>query len=111
MQRFPMHIDGKEHPPVSGEWFETEDPFRGRPWAEVARGGSPDVEAAVSAAHRALTGGAWATLTHSARGHVLNQVADGIAANAGRLVEQHGGVSKQEELNRLLLLAEDGDRS
>jgi hypothetical protein len=41
----------------------------------------------------------------------LLQPVIGDHANAGRLVEQHGGVSKQEELNRLLLLTEDGDRS
>ena len=41
----------------------------------------------------------------------LLQPVIGDHANAGQLVNQHGGVPKQEELNRLLLLTEDGDRS
>jgi (Z)-2-((N-methylformamido)methylene)-5-hydroxybutyrolactone dehydrogenase len=87
MQRFPMHVDGGDRQPASGEWFETEDPFQGSAWAEIARGGKSDVDAAVNAAHRALTEGPWSTLTHTARGLVLNRVADGIAANVDRLAE------------------------
>ncbi|SEO57227.1 aldehyde dehydrogenase [Trujillonella endophytica] len=87
MQRFPMHVDGGDRLPASGEWFETEDPYQGSAWAEVARGGGSDVDAAVTAAHQALTRGPWSTLTHTARGLVLNRVADGIAANIDRLAE------------------------
>src|SRR3954454_16167486 len=94
VQRFPMRIDGRDHPPDSGEWFETEDPFRGAAWAEVARGSHVDVETAVTAAHRAFTGGPWATLSHTARGQLLNRIADAIAANvdalAGLEVRENG---------------------
>lgn len=85
MQRFPMHIGGRDHLPSSGEWFETEDPFLGRAWAEIARGSQPDVDAAVNVAHQALTESAWARLTQTARGYVLNHVADGIAAHVDHL--------------------------
>ncbi|GAA4550758.1 aldehyde dehydrogenase [Pseudonocardia xishanensis] len=87
MQRIPMHVDGLDRLPASGEWFETEDPFQGSAWAEVARGERSDVDAAVTAAHQALTVGAWSTLTHTARGLILNRVADGISANVDRLAE------------------------
>ena len=85
MQRFTMRIDGRDHAPSSGEWFETEDPFLGTAWAEIARGTQPDVDAAVEAAQRALTDSAWSRLTPTARGRVLNRVAEGIAANVDHL--------------------------
>ncbi|NKE62780.1 carnitine dehydratase, partial [Lentzea sp. PSKA42] len=46
MQQYPMFIDGKDHDPAGGEWFRTDDPFRGEPWAEIARGGQRDVDEA-----------------------------------------------------------------
>lgn len=85
MQRFPMIVGGEDHLPSSGEWFTTEDPFQGKPWAEVAQGNADDVDAAVRAAHEAFTVGEWASLTHTARGLLLNRVADGIAANVDLL--------------------------
>ncbi|MBY4208096.1 aldehyde dehydrogenase [Rhodococcus fascians] len=87
MQQFAMHVDGKDRPPSSGQWFETEDPFLGEPWAEIARGTTDDVDAAVEAAHYAFTRGEWSSLTPTARGQVLNRVADGIAANVDLLAE------------------------
>lgn len=85
MQRFPMIVGGEDRLPSSGEWFTTEDPFQGKPWAEVARGNTDDVDAAVRAAHEAFTVGEWASLTHTARGLLLNRIADGIAANVDLL--------------------------
>ncbi|MGM5068711.1 aldehyde dehydrogenase [Rhodococcus qingshengii] len=82
-----MHVDGKDRLSSSGEWFETEDPFRGEPWAEIARGTAGDVDAAVKAAHHAFTQGEWSSLTPTARGLILNRVADGIAANVDLLAE------------------------
>ncbi len=87
MQQFAMHVDGKDRLSSSGEWFETEDPFRGEPWAKIARGTADDVDAAVTAADHAFTEGEWSTLTPTARGLVLNRVADGIAANVDLLAE------------------------
>nr|THJ64596.1 aldehyde dehydrogenase [Rhodococcus qingshengii] len=87
MQQFAMHVDGKDRLSSSGEWFETEDPFRGEPWAEIARGTAGDVDAAVKAAHHAFTQGEWSSLTPTARGLILNRVADGIAANVDLLAE------------------------
>jgi len=85
LKRFSMHVGGEDRAPSSGEWFETEDPFLGKPWAEVARGTAEDVDAAVFAAHQAFTDSAWSSLTHTARGLLLNRVADGIAENVDLL--------------------------
>ncbi len=39
----------------SGEVFESDDPYRGAPWALIPRGTADDVDRAVRAAHRAFT--------------------------------------------------------
>ncbi|GHH61272.1 aldehyde dehydrogenase (NAD+) [Streptomyces umbrinus] len=87
MQRYEMFIDGESRKPGAGEWFPTDNPYLGTPWAEIAKGTAEDVDDAVRAAHRALHTGPWAELTASARGSLLRQLGDTIAANARRLAE------------------------
>ena len=73
--------------PVGGRYLPTEDPYSGRAWALIARSGAEDVENAVLAADRALSGGAWPALTPSERGRMLWRLGDVIAAHAERLAE------------------------
>ena len=87
MQRYPLHIDGQTRPASTGEWFTSDDPFRGAPWAEVARGTAADVDDAVQAAHRAFTTGPWSQLTATERGALLRRVGDRITEEARRLAE------------------------
>jgi aldehyde dehydrogenase (NAD+) len=87
MQRHMLYIDGREVAPQSQTWFETENPFTGEPWAEIARGDAADADAAVQAAHRAFTRGPWPQLTATQRGALLRRVADLIARDAQRLAE------------------------
>ncbi|MGA5453726.1 aldehyde dehydrogenase [Streptomyces umbrinus] len=87
MQRYEMFIDGESRKPGAGEWFPTDNPYLGTPWAEIAKGTAEDVDDAVRAAHRALHTGSWAELTASARGSLLRQLGDTIAANARSLAE------------------------
>jgi (Z)-2-((N-methylformamido)methylene)-5-hydroxybutyrolactone dehydrogenase len=87
VQRYEMFVDGKNRAPAGGEWFDTDNPFTGTPWAQVARGGADDVADAVDAAQRALDSGSWPELTASARGALLRRLGDTIAANARRLAE------------------------
>ncbi|MCW2762094.1 MAG: carnitine dehydratase [Marmoricola sp.] len=87
MRSYPMHIDGASHDPLGNEWFETEDPFRGEPWARVARGNAQDVDAAVTAAHTAFTSGPWPEMTATQRGALLRKLGDAIAAHATELAE------------------------
>ncbi len=87
LPRYQSHIDGNGVPPSSGEWFESEDPYTGKPWALVGRGGADDVERAVLAADRAFRDSAWRAMTPSERGRVLWRVGDAISDNAPRLAE------------------------
>ncbi|MEU8691131.1 aldehyde dehydrogenase [Streptomyces sp. NPDC048665] len=87
MQRYELFIDGEHRKPDDGAWFPTDNPYLGRPWAEIAQGTAQDVDDAVRAAHRALHTGPWAELTASARGALLRRLGDTIAANAPELAE------------------------
>jgi (Z)-2-((N-methylformamido)methylene)-5-hydroxybutyrolactone dehydrogenase len=85
MKRYRLHIDGQPHDPEGGAWFETQNPFTGEAWAEIPRSGPRDVDAAVKAAHRALTSGPWAEMTATQRGALLRKLGDLIARDAARL--------------------------
>ncbi|WP_404614996.1 aldehyde dehydrogenase [Caballeronia udeis] len=87
MQRYEMYINGESRASVSGNWFETENPYTGEVWAEVARGSGADVDHAVQAAHAAFTSGPWAQMSASQRGMLLHRVGDLIARDAKRLAE------------------------
>ncbi|MFF4806477.1 aldehyde dehydrogenase [Streptomyces sp. NPDC002144] len=87
MQRYELFIDGESREAAGGEWFPTDNPYLGTPWAEIAKGTALDVDDAVRAAHHALYTGPWAELTASARGALLSRLGDAIAANARHLAE------------------------
>ena len=59
---------------MSGETLPVIDPSDGQIYAEIARSGQADIEAAVSAA-RAAHGGAWGAMAPAARSHLLWRVA------------------------------------
>ena len=86
LPRYAMHINGAEAESTSGEWFESFNPFTGRPWALVARGDATDVDRAVQAAHTALKC-EWGAITPSQRGALLRRLGDLIARDAERLTE------------------------
>ncbi len=76
---------------IDGRWsgnstasIEVEDPATGEVIAHVAVGGKADVDAAVEAARRALSG-PWSQLRGSQRAAILNRLADLIEANAESL--------------------------
>jgi aldehyde dehydrogenase (NAD+) len=85
MDRYQLYINGQFVDSQSGTWFETANPFTGKPWAEIARGNAADVDAAVNAAHEAVYNGPWAATTASERGALLRRIGDLVAANAERL--------------------------
>lgn len=87
MQRYNLYIDGQQCASNSGQWFTSENPFTGQPWAEIARGDAVDVDKAVHAAHQAFTQGTWPALSASARGMLLHRLGDRIAEEAYRLAE------------------------
>ncbi len=87
LPKYRMYIDGDWAEPSSGEYFESFNPYTGKPWSLVARGGKADAERAVEAAYAAFTSGAWPRLTASQRGALLRRLGDLIARDAQRLAE------------------------
>lgn len=87
MKNYQMFIDGKWVDAISGNRFETVDPYTGKAWATLPRAGQADTDLAVRAAHRALHDGPWATMPPSARGALLRKLADLLSAEAPALAE------------------------
>jgi (Z)-2-((N-methylformamido)methylene)-5-hydroxybutyrolactone dehydrogenase len=85
LPQYRMFIGGEWLAAKSGEWFESYDPYAGKPWALVARGGPAEVDAAASAAHAAFTSGDWPKLKPTQRGVLLRRLGDLIARDAEKL--------------------------
>ncbi len=80
--KYQLFIDGQWTDPSGGEWFDTEEPYTGRRWAQIPRCTEHDVDRAVGAAHRAFTEGEWPAMSATQRGHVLRRLGD--------LLREHG---------------------
>lgn len=87
MQRYQMYIDGKSADSASGRWMDSDSPYTGESWAQVAQGSAEDADRAVEAADKAFTNGPWSQLTASQRGLLLHKVGDLIARDAKKLAE------------------------
>ncbi|MBV7431659.1 MULTISPECIES: aldehyde dehydrogenase [unclassified Acidovorax] len=85
MKRYQHSIAGQSRAPHGGTYFETQNPFSGASWAEIARGNAHDVDAAVQAAHSALTTGPWSEMTPTQRGALMRKLGDLIARDAAKL--------------------------
>jgi aldehyde dehydrogenase (NAD+) len=83
LKHYELFIDGKPVAPSTGEYTIDLDPATEEPIAEVAQGGTADVDEAVSSARAALK--VWGGMRAADRGRVLQR--------AAALLEQH-----QEEL-------------
>ena len=86
LEHFPMVIGGQAVEAASGRTYETENPYRGAPWATVPDASPEDVDAAVAAARTALSG-VWGTTTGFQRAALLRRLADLISDNAERLAQ------------------------
>lgn len=86
MERYQLYIDGEWVDPASGQWFETDEPFTGMPWALIPRANAQDADRAVLAAQRALEG-VWGTMSASDRGRLLYRLGDLIEANVEQLAD------------------------
>jgi len=84
LERFKMVIGGKAVDALSGQTFESQNPYTGQAWAVIPDGGPADVDAAVAAARSALDG-EWGAMTGFARAASMRRLADLISANADRL--------------------------
>jgi aldehyde dehydrogenase (NAD+) len=87
LARYEMYIGGQWVPSLSGEVFETENPYTGKAWALIPKGNEADVDRAVEAAHAAFNGAAWRSITPSGRGALLRKLGDALAEHAEHLAE------------------------
>jgi acyl-CoA reductase-like NAD-dependent aldehyde dehydrogenase len=81
-----LFIDGEFVQAADGTTFDTVNPATGDVLTSCAAGGREDVDRAVAAARRALSG-PWARLTPSERGRVLWQIADLLERDADQIAE------------------------
>ena len=86
LEEFSMMIGGEAVGALSGERYESENPYLGQPWASVPDAGAEDVDRAVAAARAALSG-EWGAMTGFGRAALLRRLADLITENAERLAQ------------------------
>ncbi len=79
MQKILNFIGGEMREPVSGRYFETDDPSVGAPYALVPDSGAEDLELAVTAAKKAFP--AWRDMPAAERAKALHKLADLIDRN------------------------------
>lgn len=84
LEQFRLFINGKSVDARSGRSFESQNPYTGRPWAQMADGGPEDVDEAVASSRSAFEG-EWGAMTGFQRAVILRKCGDAIAANAERL--------------------------
>nr|WP_042189083.1 aldehyde dehydrogenase [Kibdelosporangium sp. MJ126-NF4]CEL18649.1 Aldehyde dehydrogenase [Kibdelosporangium sp. MJ126-NF4]CTQ98133.1 Aldehyde dehydrogenase (EC 1.2.1.3) [Kibdelosporangium sp. MJ126-NF4] len=80
-----LFVDGDHIDAASGETFSDISPRDGKPVAEVAAGGTEDVDRAVRAARRAFDSGVWRDRPPRERKRVLTRFAELIRDNAETL--------------------------
>lgn len=85
MQQYGLFINGAQVDPSTGNWFDTTEPFSGKAWARIARGGPEDARKAVDTAYDAYRSDAWRGLTATQRGGLLRRLGDLVKQNADRL--------------------------
>ena len=87
LDKLKIYIDGKFVNSRSGEYFESFNPFTGKPWCLVPRGNKNDVALAVAAAKKSFNSGEWSMMTPTARGSLLRKLGDLVAKNSTKLAE------------------------
>ncbi len=87
LTRYRMYIGGEWIDAGSGDYFESDNPYLGEPWALIPRGTAADADRAVRAAHLAFTTGEWPRLTASRRGMLLRRLADLVTQKSAALAE------------------------
>ncbi len=87
LTRYRMYVGGEWIDAGSGDYFESDNPYLGEPWALIPRGTAADADRAVRAAHAAFTSGEWPRLTASRRGALLRRLGDLITQKSAALAE------------------------
>ena len=87
LAQYQMYIDGQWLNASSGDHFESDNPFLGKPWALIPRGNAADADRAVQAARKAFTTGDWPKCNASKRGALLRKLGDLITEKSKFLAE------------------------
>ena len=106
--KYDNYIGGEWVAPTKGEYFENISPVNGKPFCEIARSTSEDIELALDAAHAAKD--AWGKTSVSERAVILNKIADRLEENLEMLAVAEtwdNGKPVRETLNADLPLAID----
>jgi aminomuconate-semialdehyde/2-hydroxymuconate-6-semialdehyde dehydrogenase len=82
MEFFGHVIDGVERESLDGARFASVDPFTQEPWADVALGGAPEADLAVTAARKAFDDGPWPRMGFAERGALIHRLADLVTEHA-----------------------------
>ena len=87
LTKYQMVINGQQVDSTSGQFFESDNPFLGKPWALIPRGNAEDADRAVQAARKAFTSGEWPKCNASKRGALLRKLGDLITEKSKFLAE------------------------
>ena len=87
LTKYKMFIGGEWVESASGEYFPSDDPYTGKPWALIPKGNAQDADRAARAAHKAFTAGEWPRLNATKRGALLRKLADLIGDKSKQLAE------------------------
>ncbi|NCG23340.1 MAG: aldehyde dehydrogenase family protein [Actinobacteria bacterium] len=83
METFNHFINGEAVEPANGEYVETDNPYTGEIWGQIARGTAADVDRATAAALEGFEG--WKETSPTSRGKLLNKLAELIERDAEKL--------------------------
>ncbi len=84
---YQLYIDGAFCDGAKGGRIDCVNPSDETVWTSVPEATEVDVDRAVEAAHRAFTGGPWASMTPTARGKCLHRLGDILERRAGEFAE------------------------
>lgn len=107
-ETYKMLIDGDWVLASDGQSFDSLDPASGMPWASIPEATEADVNSAVEAASRALTG-EWGAMTPTQRGKCLRKLGDLLAENSehlGRIETRDTGKMLKETAWQATYIAE-----
>jgi (Z)-2-((N-methylformamido)methylene)-5-hydroxybutyrolactone dehydrogenase len=87
LPKYEILIGGEWQKSGSGSYFETHNPYTGKPWALIPRCNQADAARAVEAASTAFERGAWPAMTATQRGALLRKLGDMLAEHAEPLAQ------------------------
>ncbi len=86
MKRYQLFINNEWVDSLSGQWFDSLEPFSGEAWAQMPRANAADVDRAVTAAAQAFAG-PWSEMSASDRGAAIFRLAQLVEKHAAHLGE------------------------